>query len=287
MREKQKAFTLLEMMVATTIFVLLALLMSQIIGPAIEVVSKGRRVSDLQSRARAALDVIARDVGNGIYRADLTTFSDGTGDPALAFFTRRPGLAAPTADPSDSRQLSFVVYEVLSERSGQPDFSLWRGSINVEWDDNQTYPPMTLSGPLPFITGGVATAFQQSSQAPTLEPVLEGVLRLELRFLGTDGLYRNTYNSDPTAVDPVSKAVSITLLVTDEKTHGQIVADPTLVTALTTNFLGSSGKLLSPNETDVSLGTLWNQALADSTTWSGLPPRLRNIYAFERIIPLR
>jgi len=283
---RKRAFTLLEMLVAMTIFVMLALLLSQIIGPTMDVVGKSRRFFDLHSRARAALDIIARDLGNGVYRADLETFRDESDEPALAFFTRRAGLVDPSANPTDYRQLSFVVYQTLPEKDGEPDFSLWRGSINVEWENNVTYPQVVLTGPMPFLDGAVPLAYAKSVQEPTMEPVLTGIARLELRFLGTDGRYRKTYNAD-SDVGPVSKAACITLLVTDEKTHNQIVDDSTILATFETSFLDSSGKLAAPDESDISLGTLWNQALDEAATWNGFPPRLRTLYAFERTIPLR
>ncbi len=289
MKRRTQAFTLIEMLVATGIFCIMVVLLSQILSPTMEAVGHGRRFFELHSKARGALDLIARDVSRGIYRSDLAAFKDTSNQPALAFFTQRAGKIGTNDSPDSYRYLSYVLYQAT--QGADSNFSLWRGAINLRWDTN-TYPVISgLSAPLPFSTNAVADAYPEAgnTNSGTLEAVLNGVARLEVRFLGTDGLYRKAYSSVATNGIPVSKAVTVTLLVTDERTQDLIVRNPSFLATFQQNFLSTNGRLASMDDvSDRSLRVQWESALNQSDIWNGLPKRARDsIYTFERTIPLR
>lgn len=283
-------FSLLEILVATAVFCMLALLLNQIVTPTMSVVSKGRQYFELNSRARAALDLMARDLSQGVYREDLPAFRDTSDQPALAFFTRRAGQVNPGDTPDDYRQLSFVLYRALEQNAGDTHFSLWRGAINVRWDLDGTYPPVNgLDGPMPFSTQTLPVAYATANDpAKSFEPVLQGVVRMEVRFLGDDGLYRPAYNTDPDA-GPVSRAVIITLVVTDEKTQDLILSAPDTLATFRQRFIEPAGMLDSQDtEMGQTLGALWEPILDSAAIWNGLPSRARgSVYVFERTVPLR
>lgn len=282
----RRGFSLIEILVATAVLCVLVVLLNQIIASTMEVVGQGQRHFEIHSKARAALDLLARDLGMGLYRPDVALFEDDKQGPALAFFTRRGGTVPTGAESSDFRQLSYVVYQALDDESS--GFSLWRGSINVEWDATGTYPAVSaLDGPMPFSEKSVSEGYKAATdRSGTFEPILKGVMRLEIRFLANDGRYYARYNNDATA-GPVAKAAVVTLLVMDERAEAILRQNPTLLVSFRQNFLSSS-YLTTPGDSNDSLAALWEEKLGQPAIWSGLPERFRSgISTVERVVPLR
>lgn len=290
-----RGFTLLELLTAIAVLVILVLLLNQIMSSTMQVVGDGKKRMEVHARARAALDLIARDISQGIYRADVPAFTDNTGQPSLAVFTRRGGTMDAADDSTDYRQLTYVAYKVEKDApTAAPEtFSLWRGSINLQWNDGKSFPSISgLDGPMPFGTQTLGLAYpkvtQQSGSDRVMEPVLDGVARMELRFLDSDGKYRLNYNRDPEN-GPVSKAVVITLLVMDEKSQDLILGNTALEGPFTARFI-SPGLALptSTAESDRTLAAAWNESLKNPAMWTSIPPALRHgIQIFERTVPLR
>lgn len=288
-------FTLLELLTAIAVLAILVLLLNQIMSSTMQVVGDGRKRMEVHARARAALDLIARDISQGIYRADVPAFTDNAGQPSLAVFTQRGGTMDATDNSTDYRQLTYVAYKVEKDApaSGPETFSLWRGSINLQWNDGKSFPSVTgLDGPMPFGTQTLDLAYpkvtQQTGSDRVMEPVLDGVARMELRFLGSDGKYRLNYNRDPEN-GPVSKAVVITLLVMDEKTQDLILSNTAFEGPFTARFI-SPGMALptSTSDSDTTLAVAWNTSLKNPAMWTSIPPALRQgIHIFERTVPLR
>ncbi len=290
----RRAFTLLEILVATAVLCLLVVLLNNIIGSAMDVVGQGRRAFEVHSKARAAMDLLGRDLGQGLYRSEIGSFQDGSGNSALAFFTRRGASIAQGDNSTDYRQLSFVVYQARDEADS--GFCLWRGAVNVQWDLKGTYPPAPgLDGPMPFSAQTIPVAYSvaRDESVKTFEPVLKGVARLEVKFLGADGRYRSTYNSDPKQAS-FSKAAVITFLLVDERTEAALRANPALLGQFRQTFISDASSLDVPAAFDsaagseVSLGSYWTGKLDSETMWSALPANARRgINTVERIVPLR
>lgn len=283
------AFTMIELLVAMAVLALLGVLVAQLIASATDVVGQGRKRFEIQTKARAALELMARDLSQGVYRKEeeVRPFVDNDGKPALAFFTKISGPIG-SGQPVDYRKLSFVVYRTGDSSMGDDRFSLWRGSIHAQWEDLGSYPELSgITEAMPFSENTTQVAYSQASIKPVLEPVLDGVVRMEMRFLGTDGKYHDKYETDP-AKPEFSKAVAITLLVIDENTRQFLLDNPSVEGAFQSTFFSSASKLNAPPTSDVPLSVLWEDALNDGNTWDSIPQRLRNgIYTFERIIPLR
>lgn len=279
-------FSLLEVLVATAVLCVLVVLLNQIIASTMDVVGQGRRFFEIHSKARAALDLLGRDLSQGLYRSDVEFFKDDNDRPSLAFFTQRGGAIPSGSDTSDYRQLSFVVYKAIDDE--EAGFSLWRGSVNVQWDANGTYPVANgLDGPMPFSELSLAEGYKVASDASgTFEPILKGVVRLEVRFLGDDGRYYAEYNGDDSS-KAISKAAVVTLLVMDDRAQSAIRENPALLTAFRQNFLSTS-YLTVPQDADETLASLWDEKLNQPSIWEGLPERFRGgISTVERIVPLR
>lgn len=293
-KSRLRGFTLLEILVATAVLCLLVLLLNNIISSTMDVVGQGRRAFEVHSKARAAMDLLGRDLSQGLYRSEVESFQDGSGNSALAFFTRRGASMAQGDESTDYRQLSFVVYQARDEADS--GFSLWRGAVNVQWDQQGTYPPSPgLDGPMPFgaQTTPIAYSVARDEPSKTFEPVLKGVARLEVKFLCSDGRYRTAYNSDPDH-GPVSKAAVVTMLLVDERTETVVRANPVSLGQFRQAFVADGSSLDVPADFDsaggssVSLGSYWAEKLKSGALWDSLPKRYRNgINTVERIIPLR
>ena len=281
-----RGFSLLEVLVATAVLCVLVLLLNQIISSTMDVVGQGRRFFEIHSKARAALDLLGRDLSQGLYREDIEkSFQDDSSNSALVFFTRRGAALPVSANSLDFRQLSLVVYKARDEES--TGFSLWRGAVNVQWDGVGTYPAVaSLNSPMPFDKTSISEGYKAATGAGgTFEPILKGVARLELRFLANDGKYYSTYEGLPNGA--VAKAAVVTLLVIDEKTEVVVRSNPALLTAFRQNFLGNS-YLETPASSEETLGSLWDAKLAQPEIWGGIPQRFRNgVTTVERIISLR
>lgn len=200
-----------------------------------------------------------------------------------------------TDSSTDYRQLAYVAYKVEKDApTAAPEtFSLWRGSINLQWNDMKSHPSVSgLDGPMPFGAQTLDIAYpkatQQSGSDRAMEPVLDGVARMEVRFLDSDGKYRVNYNRDP-GNGPVSKAVVVTLLVMDEKSQDIILGNTEFEGPFTAQFLSPGLALPTGSaDSDTTLSAAWNESLKNPATWASLPPGLRQgIHIFERSVPLR
>ena len=291
-------FTLIELLVATAIMCVLVVLLSNMITSTMRVVGQSQRFFDLHSKARAALDQLSRDLGQGIYRSDILSFSDGYSSNALAFYTRRSGAFSNSSTATNYRQLVFVRYEAGYDTNSS-NFTLRRGTISPSWADTSTYPEASLTAAMPFASNSTAASY--ATMATNLSRMLDGVARLEVRFLGSDGVYRKTYYSSTNTstnsttylnatndTNALAKAIAVTVLVVDDKTQNFFSNNPNTLATFRANFLDPTQKLKSPDGTNASLASVWDKALGEPATWDGIPERARNgIYCFERIIPLR
>ncbi len=294
--QSEAGFTLIELLVATALFCLLAVMMNQVIVSTTQVVGSGRVNFEIRSKARAALDLVTRDVGQAILREDISAtsnarfgiaFQDNHGNPALAFFTRRSGGIGQGESTADYRNLSFVSYSIGERANGNElSFELWRGSVHVRWVGQGSYPEVESShGPLPFSTNAFQASYMVAKNADVLEPILAGVARMEIRFLGKDGMYRKEFDPDPDSATR-SKALSITLLLVDERTQRLILSDAAISAAFRGAFVEGTGRLDSVDSTK-ALHLRWEEDLGKAATWNGIPDGMRaGIQSFGRVIPL-
>jgi len=304
-RFSRLGFTLLEMLVATAILCVLVVMLYNIIGSTTNVVGQSRRFFDLHSKARAALDQLTRDLNQGVYRPDVLSFVDPNAVPILAFFSRRSGAFGSGMDSTNYRQLIYVYYEAGTDPTNGSMLTLRRGTVSPAWSDSSTYPATSLNGALPFASNAVDAGLPAATNATNLARILDGVARLEVRFLGSDGVYRKAYYSSTNTstgtntnaatsfnatnnTNALTKAVAVTVLVVDEMTQNMFSNNPAMLATFQQNFLGTNQKLKTPDETNASLAAVWDKALNDPNTWDGIPVKARNgIYCFERIVPLR
>ncbi len=177
------AFTLIELLVATAVLMLLVVLIVQVLGTMSDTWQSNLRRINNFTKARAMLEMIARDVQSGVFRDDLAAFPNGE----ITFYTRRPGVGG-------SRNLTLVEYGI---NTSDEQSTLQRGDLALGWGDSIFEDN----------TGGFGTG------KPVLRDTVSGVAGFSVLFLQKDGTFARTYSSD--ATNP-TRAVVVTLAVVDD-----------------------------------------------------------------------
>lgn len=144
---KQHGFTLVELLVATSVLTVLIFLVAQLLNSATTITTLGEKRMEADAQARTALDRMALDFSRIVKRPDVDYFLKSPtqtqkGNDQLAFYSEVPGYY-----PSDNFQspVSLVSYRVNAgnselERMGKG--LLWNGarSGNV----SMVYLPFTI-----------------------------------------------------------------------------------------------------------------------------------------------
>ena len=119
---KPPAFTLIELLVATTVLMLVMITLVSVVRSVSDIWLAGKALNDTQMTARAALDLIGRDLQSAIKSPQLPAFTDNR----LVFYTLRPSSAGSSAT---NRRLTCVEY--VTNGSGlerrEVDLSTWAG----------------------------------------------------------------------------------------------------------------------------------------------------------------
>lgn len=288
---RRQGFTMIELLVAMSVLVVIMAMVSQFMGMTFRSVSEARKRFEVQAKARNALDLIARDLHDGVFQKQLTAFTDDTGSVALAFYTSHLGLIGPSDDLTLYRPLSYVVYRTVPPTpSGFT--TLYRGAVSLQWDLSATYPALPPdSNALPFqiANGNNDLYVAATTTGNNYQKLIEGVIRMEVGFLYDDGVVRTTFNIDPgssTPPAPVAKAAIITLLIASDTDTQKLLSgssDP-----LAAYFGGASSPLAARDAVSApSLLAEWEKVLNNPTTWSGFPDGISSgVRAYERIVYL-
>jgi prepilin-type N-terminal cleavage/methylation domain-containing protein len=264
-----RAFTLIEILVATTILSLMVLVLAQLTDLSSRSMNDGMRRADNFTKARAALDLFATDIALGVFREDLGAFrTNVVGDYTPAFFTRRPGIGG-------DRALSLIAYRTVPAQA-----RLERANRTILWTDAS---PIGFGTPnaLPRFTALTSTDYQE---------IATGIIAWQLYFIDSDGNYRDkyepTYSQTPAGlpyllgvVRPTCKAVGVALASIDEANL---------------KILNASGKLGDlqnelPAQTnqDQTYQAFWSKTLRSSSIIGSLPVPVRSsLRIFERLITL-
>lgn len=267
-------FTLVEMLVACTVLTIILSMLFQMLGMMSKTWIAGQAKAENSVKARAMLDLMCQDIGASVSRPDLPAFRDASGGSALAFYTRRQGIAA-QADPTSIRPLSLVSYDYV-----EADSSLVRHDLPLLW-----------TSPGPFQNNGQITNAGALAGQPARE-ISPGIVAFSLAFLSGDQNISQDY-LPPSPSDPyynlhgvtydatkVSRAVVVSIAVIDARTLDLLKSTgslPTLRSALSRFTAGNS-----------SLLTAWQKDIADGKLGqSGLPrAAAANLLVLERFIPL-
>lgn len=244
-------FTLLELLTAMAVLALMVVVLAQLSGITSQSVSEGLRRVDNYSKARAALDLIAQDVSNGLFRGDLAAFRDAGGSPAPVFFTRRVSIGG-------DRALSLVSYEWDTA-----NLRLRRGSRAIPW------------------SGSPGVSFGQTNSLPaaaTLAPqdfqsIADGIVRLEFFFLDRSGNPQSQYDSN-------TATVGVALATLDAQAM-ELLKSTGRLDALRT-FLAPAG---TPSPEGVVAG--WESSVRTDASFRDYPEPIRQgLRFFQRSFPI-
>jgi hypothetical protein len=206
---------LIELLTAIAILAVIVLVLVQMAGMASTTWLGVQKQANNFSKARAMLDLIARDVQSGIYRDDLAAFPSGS----AAFYTKRPGVVSGSAA---MRSVSLVKYEISTSSTNS---ILSRGDMAISW-----------SGSANAISFGNASTLPADTSV-TMRDTAPGVVAFKVLFIKADGTTTTTYPTT-SGTNPV-RAVGISLAVVDDSslkrlTPGNINALQQALSASTT-----------------------------------------------------
>ncbi len=282
-------FTLVELLVAMTIFAFMTIFFAQIIGWVTRSWAQGRQLADSLGKGRAAMELITRDLQMGVFRSDLGAFSraDGTSSsslpatstetPSYAFFVARSG--------GTGRTLSLVNYYVNTtthtlERQAAPVLISETDPANPSITFGTTaIPQMALltdacnkANAIPAVTDPYAT------------DLVTGIVAFKMYFInsvttGTGLATAVSYSSSPTAN---SKAIGVAMIVVDDTTQNILTKQNTFST------LSAEGALSPTFDYGQGLGRYWNSKIDtffQTSAGLGLPVTVRSgVRVFESVV---
>gem|GEM_PF-6946421 len=192
-------------MTAIVVLAIVLVLLVKFAGIAGETWLGGEKQVNNLSKARAMLDLVARDAQAGVFRDDLPAFPPAISG-TLAFYTQRPGVPAVTGTGT-VRGVSLVTYALDPD---QGKTTLKRGDMAILWDS-----------PAHSITFSNTNAFTSSaSGSVTLRDTAPGIVGFRVLFIQADGTTSGTY-AGMSGTNPVL-AMGVSLAVLDDRTLGRL-----------------------------------------------------------------
>ncbi len=198
-------FTLVEILVSVAVLSIMVGMMGTMLSTMGQLWHDAQKRVNNFTKARAMLDMMTHDLQAGVYRSDLSAFSNST----LAFYTQRPGISTTGAVARDFSIVGYSLNHSILQRSAQV----------INWTDS----PSTY-----FVFGQPAPAV---TTAATPQDASSGVIDFKILFLQKDGTLSSTYSAN-------TRAIGITLAVVDDQTLAllnQTNKTTTLYTALEAN----------------------------------------------------
>lgn len=255
MRRSEKAFTLVEMLVAITILTLLVLFVMRLFSSAAALAASGNKRMDADGQARPLLDRITIDFAQMVKRADVDYYIKSmsnaqAGNDQLAFYSMVPGYSTTSTSP-----VSLVAYRInaqnKAERMGKG--LLWNGDFSS--GTPIVFLPLTIASTWPAATSNATD--------PDYELVGPHVFRFEYYYLLKNGNLSDTpwdTGAGHTTVNGMEDvaAISVAIAGIDPKSRALLSDTQVAILAGRLNDFASS---MRPG----SLLTDWQMAL-DSTS---------------------
>ena len=273
---KGDGFTLVEVLVAIAVLAIIVLFFGQMLGTMSNAWTYGHSRANNFTKARAMLDLLARDIESAILRPDLAAFPvSGTNanPPSWEFYTARLGIPGGVTSASTLRAACVVQYTFIgptNPNGGIPN-TLERADSPILWSDEATNPVF-----------GNITGF-----AGTLTPrdTAPGVIAFELIFIQSNGTFSTTYTPLTTAgvanANP-TRAVSVTLAVMDDVTLQKMSS------AQLTNLNSLLTSAITDNPPVRSVKAYWDAYLdGGALNWHGYAGNTgAGLATFERYVTL-
>jgi prepilin-type N-terminal cleavage/methylation domain-containing protein len=248
-------FTLLEILTAVAVLSLLVAMLTQMLGTISRTWTEGQLRVNNFAKARVMLDLMARDLQNGLFRSDLAAFPNST----FAFYTQGSGVSTSSTD--SLRSVSLVKYEVDSTSTNSV---LQRSDLAIPWSSSASLVSFGNTTSLPMLSSVVA------------RDTSPGVLDFKTIFVYSDGTLTTSYTASSS--NPV-RSVGLTLAVVDDQTIKHLTSAQ--ISALRTGLDGAiSGSCSVKSDWDAYLKST-------SMNWTTYPRTLAvGLKIFERYVTL-
>ncbi|HEV3271030.1 MAG TPA: prepilin-type N-terminal cleavage/methylation domain-containing protein [Candidatus Methylacidiphilales bacterium] len=175
-RERGAGFSLVELLVAVSVFALLLAFTSQLLLTASSLAKYDSKRIDTDTQARAVLDRLAIDLAQIVKRSDVSYYLKSsafpqTGNDQMAFYSNVPGYSGAPASP-----LSLVAYRV-----NPTTMMVERLGIGLIWNgDTGSNAPIAF---LPQTIQGLWPQATNSNSDPDYEVIGQDVFRFEYYYL--------------------------------------------------------------------------------------------------------
>lgn len=213
-RRHTRAFTLIELLAATVVFILLMGLLMQVLGSVSSTSDLSQRRLEVLRQAISALQRVEFDLretirtgGSGIF---VNKGGSGNINDELYFLAPVSGSTSPT----EPRKLSLVKYGVASPGAAQPSFGQWpempalsRTVVPFDWaDDVGRLLPLSASTTASAATGG------------DTQQISPSVIRYEICFQQWNGTITSQPPTDLSSV----RALLIGVVAIDKKAASRL-----------------------------------------------------------------
>ncbi|NJK91503.1 MAG: prepilin-type N-terminal cleavage/methylation domain-containing protein [Blastochloris sp.] len=269
--KRSPGFSLVELMASMTVLVVITLIMTAVISLCLNAWKDGLRNVDNFTKARLAMDTMARDIRSSILGdtpsiSSFQPFKKKDGTDEISFLTEFSGLLPVSAGlTKGSRSLSRTTYEV---NFTDPDPKK-RGLRRIEYGFDYA-SPHSFSQYLANNQPDPDRRLYPEGNAVLIGP---GICLLYVRFQDDTGRISRSHT-------PAQQLIYINVLVIDERSIvllDQIGRLDTVVSRFTTGVETSDNRPV----------VLWNSTLQDSDFFASLPVDTRKgIRIFERAVPL-
>lgn len=249
---KRGAFSLIEILVAMAILAFLVVLLAQIMSYSSSVIGHSRTRLEATSSAEALFSRMARDFAARLVRSDMPlAVTMRNGNDEFRFFSEVHGYEG-------DRTLSLVGYRV-QESTADRQFQAERGAQGASWNQSA----------FPGFSTNVPTLADDQYEIAT-----EGIFRLEICYLETDG----TYTCVRPASDSRIAAIVVAVAVLGET--GRKILTPAQIQSL-------RQALPDTVEGEAPLAS-WQRAMKASGFASGIPARaVQSIDLYQRTFSLQ
>ncbi|XHR26732.1 MAG: type II secretion system protein J [Chthoniobacteraceae bacterium] len=182
-RKFMSGFSLIEVIMAMSVFLVLALVIVQITSATSHSVQLSNRPVDAAAQARLVLDRLGMDFAGLVRRPDfdLVAVNDslGTGN-ILRFFS----MVASTGTAADNRKMSLVAYQLATHRDNHNLPCLIRAGMPVNWSQTGFFGLKANGLPIRFSDAAFPSALlpQNSTGSSDYDILAPGVIQMVIGF---------------------------------------------------------------------------------------------------------
>ncbi len=272
---RQRAFSLIEMLVAMAVLAVLGVIIAQAINLSSTALSRSDKDMSAIAQMRLALDRLGADLAGGVVRRDVPIHVEKLpGNDRLLFYSPVPS-ALPTSAP---RSISRIAYRV--EPAGSTNaHQLARAAVGLSWTAAENHL-VTIASDSPIGAPG----FPPDDRFDILA---NSIFRFEVSFVShssaaAPGMVFTNFPATPAEWIEKVGAIRITVAALDTESR-KMLPDGQIPVALANQF---------PDAVDgQSTIASWNEIAVDATALSaaaGIPAGVASsVRVFERTIPIR